>query len=1591
MGTTILTFKAALESALIGGVFSLDRSAVSADTTPVGELLATLFSPPTLALTKATSQSTADGVKITGFLTSTPQANWPFLAGMMVKAVFRLDDAQLPQLHLTFTPREDQQGVLLQALPGWQNSLLGAFAWKDEKFEFDSASPALLDSAFPACYEFLPVSADTALTTGMQLTATVTYSGNGEVLSWLVGKAPISVSGPVAWAGAQPSLDLRSDPAQPLATIDVAGFTLPIQLHIIAAFVEIPAHDSESASLLAIPGIALTGTLKRPLDGKQPLEIPCAIVAVQEPQYLLRVVGNFEEASQLALAEVAQVLGITSDSIADQQPASFPGLEGLALKNIALTISPGRRELVMVSATVEFKPDNKWQEGNLIQFEDLLVTFTAIGPFSSPTLETVIDTTTQVGDGTLEAQISLPSLDFFCELESGSTLDLTELLNRIIGRPVFGSLKLICTDLRVSGNPSEGTYTFQAAVSDNWQVPGVPTKIALTSVGFSITHQAKPAASTSGQVFAQFEIAGMELLLDSDLPTATTGWTFTGSTMGDQGISLTKLLEDIADLFGLTLPSVTPKVTIGEMHMLLKTGVEESDPMDFGFSCEARISLLDTDTVITVEVGRTHDDPANPTTIFVGQIDINEDVVFEVDFNQTSSGSTLLFKWVEPDAPLTKWVEPDAPLTFEKVAQFFGFDMPPLPDGMDLALESAEFAYNFTNGNLGFSADSKNYGKVAFVAYKSDKKYEFFFGISIGSVNLSNLPLIGHELSDAVTVTNLAILGGSAPIVKDDIATVNALVGALVGADYPQVPAQGLTSTVALECDLNLGDTKPHISLGMGAADAPSASGDGTATNPPAALPAAEAGATNAFASASAGSSTTAPTTTPAAPDGVKWVDVQKAFGPVNFQKIGFKYADGNLTFLLSADLSVGGLTLSLQGASISTPLKTFSPSFGLLGLGINYTGGPVSIGGAFLKQTDKSGEAEYGGAAVIQAPEFSLAAVGAYGQANGGPSMFVYGNADGTFGGPPAFFVTGLIAGFGYNRGLRIPSRDEVLDFPLVQGLTNPGAIGGTAPTPMDVLGKLVTAGWITKEVGQNWLVAGVQFTSFDLVHSTALVIVEFGRELEVAVVGLSKAQFPLTGDKRYAYLELELSALYDPARGVLSIGAMLSPNSFLLDPGCKLTGGFAYDMWFSGSGHEGDFVLTLGGYHPAFTPPAHYPQVPRLGFNWPVSSHVSITGEAYLALTPANFMAGAGLAVVYQNGDLHAWFKAYADMLIWFHPFHFDAEIGMSVGASYRLNLLFTHVTVSVEMGATLHLWGPPTGGTVTIHWWVISFSVDFGADQPELPALTWSEFVKLLPAPDASAKIVAVRGLTGTVKGQEETPQKTWQVGADRFSFTATSAVPATKLFKKGKKQTTSTDQADFTGGPHLSIRPMQRSDDLTSKLWVSLSKQNESGLFVPYTGTGNFDDWKVDVITRNVPAALWGTGDGKHGVAAADAQLVKGQVVGCQLTVPPRILGASPGNMSEKALASDSKEYYKLLPRTDQTTRCPIQATDTTEKIKDVCNSPACDMRDKLATSLSAAGFQLRNGELTKLATAAATRYTEGNKPMLLDKDKVIEAV
>ncbi|MCP4424813.1 MAG: hypothetical protein GY803_09995 [Chloroflexi bacterium] len=566
------------------------------------------------------------------------------------------------------------------------------------------------------------------------------------------------------------------------------------------------------------------------------------------------------------------------------------------------------------------------------------------------------------------------------------------------------------------------------------------------------------------------------------------------------------------------------------------------------------------------------------------------------------------------------------------------------------------------------------------------------------------------------------------------------------------------------------------------------------------------------------------------------WFPIQRAFGPVHIDQIGVRWQQEGykLSILVDGGVTIEGLAVGVDDLSLTIPIKTALDlstwSLGLRGLAIAYSGGGVRITGA-LRQVGEGNHIRYDGLCLVEVSGRTFTAIGSY-MKDPFTSLFVFVLLPITIGGPPYLFIIGLAGGFGYNRGLLVPDVGDVPDFPLI------AAARGDSSFSEDPMSALIALGDdVPPKRGSYWIAAGIRFTSFELVESVALVYVLLDRGLEIGLLGVSQMELP--EGKPLVNIEMALKARFSTVEGVLSIEARLTDNSWLLSRDCRLTGGFAFYLWFGGP-YQGDFVVTMGGYHPRFKKPTHYPDVPRLGFNWRVSSTITIKGESYFALTPSCVMAGGLLEASYKSGNLKAWFTAYAHFLISWRPFGYDIEIGISIGVSYRLriNLLFGTITKTfkVELGARVWIWGPELSGEVEVTWWVISFTFSFGANAniTSKNKIPWDEFrTQFLPSDE---EILAGFVEKGLLEEEENGSSERWLLKPE-FMLRVETVLATNRMLIGGKLETT-THVVD--------VRPMHEND-IDSILTISIKKDGST--------TEQADDLNARILSGQVPAALW----------------------------------------------------------------------------------------------------------------------------------------
>ena len=595
---------------------------------------------------------------------------------------------------------------------------------------------------------------------------------------------------------------------------------------------------------------------------------------------------------------------------------------------------------------------------------------------------------------------------------------------------------------------------------------------------------------------------------------------------------------------------------------------------------------------------------------------------------------------------------------------------------------------------------------------------------------------------------------------------------------------------------------------------------------------------------------------------------------------------------------------------------------------------------------------------------------------------------------------ITGFVGGFGYNRRLKVPTIENVATFPLVQIVMGKGGYQSEDETfelhnqlakpvedPAAVLEKMKKS--LVPELGQYFACAGLRFTINGTIDCFALAIVQWGDDkIEISLMGLARFRLPRdTTARAICYVEMMILMTIKPSEGTFKLQALLSSNSWVINTDCKLTGGFALFIWYDGE-HKGDFVFTIGGYHPRFRRPDHYPIVPRLGLNWRVNDNLSIKGGCYFALTPSCGMVGAKLEAYFHSGRISAWFTAYLDVIINWSPLYFEAELGISLKVQASFFLFDIDVTIS----ASIEMWGPPSVALPHIDLTVCKFDIDFGPARPKKAQLIdkWETFChdflnlkgqdrKAVNAPVVAFPVIqpnlgAGRNNLNTLANakrkdtQPKPEDEIWKVRADELELAATATVPVTTM-NVGNVKTSSPPegvQARSTSGRSMMVTtpvklesgglPPKKS---TNKLGVHpMGKAIDSVLNVTIVQDDaslveavKLDGWTVEEERGSLPAALWEPGVPNMRPSEPTATMVDGCITGLKRLKPPR------GALGKQAIPP-AIEWHKLadgrVPQSSIAQKKPGRSQD--RNIQPLVVQKQANQK-KVVAALATIGFSL----------------------------------
>jgi hypothetical protein len=228
------------------------------------------------------------------------------------------------------------------------------------------------------------------------------------------------------------------------------------------------------------------------------------------------------------------------------------------------------------------------------------------------------------------------------------------------------------------------------------------------------------------------------------------------------------------------------------------------------------------------------------------------------------------------------------------------------------------------------------------------------------------------------------------------------------------------------------------------------------------------------------------------------------------------------------------------------------------------------------------------------------------------------------------------------------------------------------------------------------------------------SLVTLSLGIILEIppgniAILGVLKLALP-TEDEALIQIQVAFIGILDFDEQLLSFDASLYDSRILF---ITLEGDMVVRLKW---GNDAGFLLSVGGFHPSFTPPSglHLPATIRrlsisiLDYDW-----AKIKIDSYFAVTSNTIQFGAHVFLFFGIDEAKISGQLGFDVLFQFSPFHFIALVSGSLGISvFGLDLLSINLRCSLEGPSPWHAKGT---GSISICWFL---SIDVNVD------VTWGD---------------------------------------------------------------------------------------------------------------------------------------------------------------------------------------------------------------------------------------------------------------------------
>src|SRR6266550_1113896 len=226
-------------------------------------------------------------------------------------------------------------------------------------------------------------------------------------------------------------------------------------------------------------------------------------------------------------------------------------------------------------------------------------------------------------------------------------------------------------------------------------------------------------------------------------------------------------------------------------------------------------------------------------------------------------------------------------------------------------------------------------------------------------------------------------------------------------------------------------------------------------------------------------------------------------------------------------------------------------------------------------------------------------------------------------------------------------------------------------------------------------------------MIIANIAIVIELPSPIVIAVLGQLIAKIPKP-EQAKVVIHLDVLGVLDVAKKSLSIDATLYDSKIL-----------TYSLWGDSAlrltwGSQPVFGMSLGGWHPKFTPPPNFPKLRRLTLQLSSSSSFELACTVYQALTSNTVQFGAGITLHAEACGADVDGSLSMDTLISFSPFEFEVEISGKIDASYH-----GHDVASIRLDLDLSgptPWHAKGRAKFSVAWWdvCVHFSKTWGSDE-------------------------------------------------------------------------------------------------------------------------------------------------------------------------------------------------------------------------------------------------------------------------------------